>query len=154
MKIVILMDTVKYSNHHVYAEKIEKALAAGNNFFVYNMSSGKPFHEAYRIIEGEKPELIITLDCAGFELKTELNSLSLNCLHCRAIHMLFEKTYKYGDLLDNLFSLSHFMFLPKGSDVSRFKETHNNIAYVGEMPNMIVEALEKWFAEVRIEMEL
>lgn len=83
--------------------------------------------EIYHQIEDSNCDLLISFDCAGFEFRTEINSLAYNTLSCRMAHILFQKMQEYGNCLKQQMNFSMFLFSMFDSDVSAIQEKYPNI---------------------------
>lgn len=78
------------------------------NISLYDFKDRKLQHEHYFAIGKLNPDLIITIDMAGFEMRTETDKPSYNIMHCRLIHVLLHEREYYGEFADDRLTLSQF----------------------------------------------
>ncbi|MCL2252813.1 MAG: hypothetical protein FWC09_00035 [Lachnospiraceae bacterium] len=103
------------SNHgrnDIYIEEMEKCLS-GNGFavMVIKYSDSMPGHKMYQKIEKEDPELVITLDLAGFNLRTDTDYIAYVNLSCPNLHFLTDAdTADTYECLGGTLSVAMFFF--------------------------------------------
>lgn len=153
MKILIVIDTRKRPEHKKTENIYRDILGTENEICIVDMASGKPDYVIFNEIAASDSDLVITFDLAGFNLKTELNTISYNTLTCRVAHILSDMNQP-GDRLDEQLNLSHFMYLPDGTDLSEFAAGHKNIPNVSVAPALGEDSIRKWFADAKKEMWL
>jgi len=69
-----------------------------------------PLHEKYYVIRNYQKDLLITFDCAGFEFRTENDTLSYNNMGFRMAHILFHGMHEYREELRQQMNFSMFVF--------------------------------------------
>lgn len=136
-----------------------------------DISSGKPLHEIYNFIVAQKPELIITIDCAGFELVTENDTLSLNGIHCRIVNILLHNTDSYRGELKYRQGLSMFTYFSyqDAGDEDKILQLKNRYPHIPNINSFCkydyktlngaddkdnLENLSKWFEEMMRDIRL
>lgn len=131
MKIAIIINSIRYKNHTEKAEIFKRVLGNKvNELLLIDMNSRLKDYEIFYQLRDYKPDLVITFDLAGFELRTELNDISLNILPCRMAHILFDKSYKYPELKSVLLNISHFVVVLNGEDINLFRQSCRGIRNV------------------------
>lgn len=126
MKVVYIINSKKYAYHKQVLNDLMQ-ICSGE---VYDMSDGCEHNVRYNQIAECRADVIITLDAAGFELRTGNDTLSLNSLYCRCAHILFGKIDSYGSDIKARQNLSMFTYI----------STRNNLEEVSkqlrEVPNI------------------
>lgn len=153
MKIVMVIDTGRRPEHRKISDIYINALSVENDIYLVDMSSGKPWHVLFAEIVSYKCDLVVAFDCAGFELKTELNMLSYNTLTCRVAHIFTDMKQKASDLSEQ-FNLSHFVYLPQGTGFEEFAGEHKNMPNVFMAPLTTEQEVADWFETARKDMWL
>ena len=110
MSVVIIMDTGRHAGHRAVADTLSSILEKNWEVHLVDMSGKEPMHEKFYEIVRCGPPFVITLDLAGFELKTELETPSLNSVPCRMAHILFEEIEEYAGILKERFNFSMFFY--------------------------------------------
>lgn len=136
MKILIVYNSQKYKYHE---KTVETILAVAMKQFgkdtvvdKLDMSSDCPLHELFYRIRDNGAQLIITLDLAGFELRTENDSISLNGIHSRIVNILLKGSDSFAGELKCRQNLSMYTYIPA-------RENHEAVSrrYPG-IPNLSV----------------
>lgn len=113
---VIVIDTKKYPEHKKMSGKIKEMVQSGEllegvtEMQVVDMAQAGPLYEKYFQICSYTPTFVITLDLAGFELRTEGDGYSYNTIPCRMAHFLFEAAEMYREILAGEFNFSMFFY--------------------------------------------
>ncbi|MBO4266074.1 MAG: hypothetical protein J5910_02690 [Lachnospiraceae bacterium] len=135
-RILYLINSKEYNYHKRMAEDF-CAIIPGN---ILDMSDGKAPAERYYEIEEMHPEVIITFDLAGYELRTGNDTLSLNNIYARYAHILFHRSERYGNDLKCRQNLSMFTFVTEGEDINAFRERFPEIPNVCEFVDVSYKA--------------
>lgn len=155
MNIVFVINARETSDHVKKYELYKAAIGSGHTYTCIDMSCGKLLHEIYGDIAKAPKDLVITFDLAGLELRSELNTPSLNGLRCRVAHIIFnEAVLKKIDPEKDFMSLAHFFYLPESVDIGTFKIMHRNISNISLKPDDTELSIKNWFAEACDEMML
>ena len=123
MKLLYLINSRQF-NYHKDIIRDFTAVIPGD---IIDMGDGTNLGERYREIAGYAPDVVITLDLAGFELRTGNDTLSLNNIYGKMAHILFHKTNFYGACLKARQNLSMFTYIPEGEDVKACMERYREI---------------------------
>lgn len=107
ISILIVINSKKYKYHKDFV-KVMSTLT--ETVSVVDMSSDKLLHELFYEIDGSSSKMIMTLDFAGFELRTEMDNISLNSISKRIVNVLFHKKNHYTDELKYRQNLSMFTY--------------------------------------------
>lgn len=142
MKILLIIDTKLNSYHsEVYAD-FENALVnyfedkGDNSLEVIDIGIDMAEHEMFDYILKASPDLIITIDFAGFNMKTTGGAISYNCIPCRMAHVLLRKRESYSDYLTYSQNFSMFTYIPRDEDINLWTEKYpwiTNIGHIGRL---------------------
>ena len=107
---VIVINTKNHPEHRESAALLYKALEGRMRIDTVDMAGAGMLHEKYFTIRSCNPLFVITLDMAGFELRTENDTFSYNQIPCRMMHLLFGELQEYETLLTGKFNFSMFFY--------------------------------------------
>lgn len=129
MKIVILSNTNKFPYH----TQITKALnntASSVLFCAYfvDISNKTPISSISQQLSTECPDVIITLDLAGFELRTLTGESLLNMLPCKVCNIIWGDKPEYSNYLSGKLSLS-MLFYDATSNDNQLPSKYPNMRY-------------------------
>lgn len=90
------------NNIHIPAAKYVASQLEGKGYKVsyVNMMATDDANVLKYHMQQAEPELLVTFDCAGFELELLGGDLFYNSLCCRAAHILFTNPHEYSDYLN------------------------------------------------------
>lgn len=125
-EIVYLINTSEYSYHKTVVKDFTDVIPGD----VIDMSSGLALHEIFYEIKKKNPDVIITFDLAGFELRTGSDTLSLNGIYARMAHIIFSKKNVDSSNLRLRQNLSMFTYIPMGVNAETVR------AKYPEVPNI------------------
>lgn len=114
MKVLYLINSKEYSYHKGMINDFTACISGD----VIDMSCGEYLHEIYYDIEEKSPDVIITFDLAGFELRTASDTLSLNRIYARMAHIIFSKKCLSDRSLKERQNLSMFTYIPNGYNIA------------------------------------
>lgn len=167
MKIAIVVNNQKYPYHQNIICLLRKcSLGKENTTEVIDMSEKIPLHEKYYKIIESGCNFLISLDCAGFELRTELETLSYNNLGCRVAHLILQNINEFTEELGQQMNFSMFLFGNGKEQAEAIKERHADIVNVGyfeqidykdnspEAEKRTIEILETWWEKIKKTAEL
>lgn len=136
MKTLYLINSEKY-NYHKELIKDFLIVIPGE---IIDMGDGKDYGERFREIDSIHPDIIITYDLAGFELRTGSDTLSLNNIYARMAHILFHKTNYYGGNLRLRQNLSMFTYIPCEENISECRSLYPEIPNICEFVSIMYKA--------------
>lgn len=111
MKIAIVINTGEYKRHSKMGEVFFNALREkGYEIKIIDLGKDIPAHEKSGMIKQVQPQLIITFDMAGFELRTTLDSASYNVMPYRMAHILPGEYPLYSKWLQESMNFSMFFY--------------------------------------------
>lgn len=147
MRILLIVDTQKYKYHGELFIDFENALV--NHYEddddcsleVIDISTFSAEYEAYEYISGTHPDLIITLDCAGFDMLTTSGSISYNSIPCRMAHVLLKKRELYSAYLNNRQNFSMYTYFSDECD-EQWNVSHPWITNTGYIDNVIYKNID------------
>lgn len=135
-KTLYLINTKEYPYHKNIVSDFTKVIPGE----VIDMSQGSPLHEIYYEIEKKSPNVVITFDLAGFELRTGSDTLSLNGLYARMAHIIFSKKNVNSSNLKLRQNLSMFTYIPEGIGVDEVKRTCPEVPNISNFVQFIYRA--------------
>lgn len=127
VKTVFVVNLQKYPCHKKLLELFAIQAGRYGDFEIFDIASGEPLHEIYYKIAAGGYSLLISFDCAGFELRTESDTLAYNQLGCRMAHILFHERDEYGENLSQQMNFSMFVFSSVREDVVFLQKNFPNI---------------------------
>lgn len=171
MKTIFVINVKQYSYHKRILEFLAEAAKKYGEVQVFDMSENIPLHEQYYRLQEAGADFLVSFDCAGFELRTENNTLSYNHFGCRMAHLLFRHREEYREALRQQMNFSMFVFSAKEKDVLFLQKHLPNIPNAEwlEIPEGIKQTgqegladkesecfrwAEKWFSYIIKEAEL
>lgn len=124
-----------------YKSEADRAVAALNHFGYECLSTDLTYQSAtaYKRLEKDDFDLVVTFDMAGFEKGTQTGALFLNLLSCKTIHFLYGDKKEYVPYLANKLSLA-MLFILLGEDENtayRMKVKYPDIYYIKAFPQYI-----------------
>lgn len=166
IQTMIVIDSKKKTYHNRMAAELAEVADRYGSAQIYDMAKELPLHEKYYALKKSGVDFLVSFDCAGFELRTENDTLSYNNLDCRMAHILFRDMEEYREELKQQMNFSMFLFSMKQENVERIREHFPNIPNVEWMERPDYqgntkenheknrEIWESWFSHVSEEAEL
>ena len=161
MKILLIIDTQKYKYHNELYVDFESALVnyfdrhGDNSLIVFDMSVDDSEHEKFSYIKNLCADLIITLDCAGFDMLTTGNTLSYNNLPCRMAHVLTKNDSEFNRYLEYRQNFSMVTYYPEDENMGLRQGKYPWITNVQEMKKLVYKNIsEKDHSENIAKIEL
>lgn len=151
MKILILTQPEKYKYHKEYGEKIRQILSedcctdpktwksndCGFDVRIIDIDSYSYDHICLKEISDSDPDVIITLDLAGFRFMTQSGEPALNMLYSKNLNLLWQSPSEYAPLLTGKkISLSMIFFDMKIQEES-LTDIYPNIDYYIPFENIL-----------------
>ena len=128
-KIIILTESAKYSYHTTVSRQIQSALDAdGHTITILDISFSMADHEKQKKISKLQPDVLITLDLAGFPFRTQAGEIALNMLPTKNLNLIWGNKPEYAPLLNRKLSLSMLFYDVSGAD-HRLTELYPNLLY-------------------------
>ncbi|MCQ2499198.1 MAG: hypothetical protein MJ133_09470 [Lachnospiraceae bacterium] len=109
LKIVIIYDSKKHDMLNTSVNVLSEKMTAYGNVNLIDISSFKLLHECFFAIQHHHADLHITLETAGFELRTEADKSSFNIIYGRFFHFITMEKDEYPALSDVENNLAHFI---------------------------------------------
>lgn len=106
---VIIFNSKKPHSGVSEAKYVSKVISQLCDVTLVDMASSKPLHEYFFELQNYHADLYITIELAGFELKTEADKSSFNIIHGRFFHIIKNEEAQYPELLEVKNNLAHFI---------------------------------------------
>ena len=117
LKIIILTESPKYSYHTTASRQIQSTLESnGHAVTILDISFCMPDHKYLQKINELQPDILITLDLAGFQFRTQAGEIALNMLPTKNLNLLWGNKPEYAGLLHKKISLSMLFYDVTGMD--------------------------------------
>lgn len=128
MNIIVLSNTHKYPYH----TQITKALntivfSNGSNAHIIDIKNANS-PQFTQQLSSNTPDIIITLDLAGFELRTLTGECLLNMLPCKVCNIIWGDKPEYSKYLSSKLSLSMLFYDATGTD-NQLPSKYPNMRY-------------------------
>ena len=127
MKVLIVVNSKKYSYHKSAAENLSRGINSIADVAIYDMEPNIASHEHFFAIKDVNPDVLITLDCAGFDMLTTGKILAYNTMPCRMAHIIIDKEYKLKNELSNRMNLSMFAYFAPNHDIDELSKKYPDI---------------------------
>lgn len=135
-KSLIVIDGLQYHYHYDVGEILTSRLMKwGYICSTLDLSTGKKAHEYYKDIVNVGADLIITLDMAGYQFTTELETPSLNTISCRIVNIVFASLENLEHYFKLPLNFSMFFYCDDQENIYKFNEKYPNV------PNLIYHKL-------------
>lgn len=109
IKTVIIYDSKKHDALNSSVSMLSERMSTYGDVNLIDVSSFKLLHECFYAIQNHHANLHITLETAGFELKTEADTSSFNIIFGRFFHFITKEKDNYPELLEVENNLAHFI---------------------------------------------
>ena len=110
-KIIILTELEKYSYHTTVSRQIQSALASDSHTTnILDISFCMPDHKYLQKINELQPDILITLDLAGFQFRTQAGEIAFNMLPTKNLNLIWGNKPEYAGLLHKKISLSMLFY--------------------------------------------
>ncbi len=125
----ILTNLKKYPFHTECAVQIQSYLKSLNHT-ILPIDIDLEAHNSITLkkIQEIDPDIIITLDLAGFHFHTQAGELSLNQLYCKILNLIWGNKPEYQLFLNKKLSLSMLFYDISGTD-HHLQEIYSNLLY-------------------------
>lgn len=117
MNIIVLSSTHNYRYHAEITKALNTIFSTnGSNAQTIDISVKTPMPELNRQLSSCSADILITLDLAGFELRTLTGECLLNMLPCKVCNILWGDKSEYNKYLTGKLSLSMLFYDATGID--------------------------------------
>ena len=128
LNITILTAPTKYPYHAAISAMLGSVLhESGHAFSILDIDSYKYDHHCLAQIEAFHPDVLITLDLAGFRFRTQTGENALNMYYTKNLNLIWGNKTEYALYLNKKISMSMLFYDATGED--------NNLPAV--YPNML-----------------
>lgn len=119
MNIAILTNPKQYSYHVPISRMINTVLTKrAHSIYLLDIDSEKYDHQCLTKLNAFEPDVIITLDLAGFRFRTQSGENALNMLFTKNLNILWGNKPEYEPLLNKKISLSMLFYDASGTNHS------------------------------------
>lgn len=115
-KILIITNTSVYNYHNSISQLISEKMSFHATVITIDISSFRYANQCFSTIENFAPSVLITLDLAGFHIRTQSNECALNTLHCKCLNLLWGNKPEYAVYLHGKLSLSMIFYDVSGKN--------------------------------------
>lgn len=127
--IVILTNAKQYPYHTPAFSALEKVLSKKNHIVVQlDIDSYKYDHQCLAKLKELEPDILITLDLAGFRFRTQSGENALNMLFTKNLNIIWGNKSEYRPLLAKKISLSMLFYDASGLDCA-LSDIYPNLLY-------------------------
>lgn len=128
MNIIVLSNTYKHPNHTQIIKALDtNASFNGANAHTISIQDANSSHFTQQL-SVNTPDIIITLDLAGFEFRTLTGECLLNMLPCKVCNIIWGDKAEYKDYLSGKLSLS-MLFYDATSQDNQLPAKYPNMRY-------------------------
>lgn len=134
-KVVIPIHCNKYPEQLSYAQKLEQIYTgAGYKVELINLDAvDNPMYvQAY--IEKQKPDLLVTIDCAGFDLKLLGDDLFYNSLCIPAMHFLTKQPMEFSSELSERMNFTMEFYVMNEEHKIYIEQNFKRVPWVHRLP--------------------
>lgn len=148
MKILLIIDTKKYKYHNEIFVDFENAIVnffenrGENSLNVFDMGMEGLDYEKFSYIQNLSADLIVTLDCAGFDMTTTGDNLSYNNLTCRMAHVLIKNDASFSRFLKYRQNFSMYTYCPEDENMGIKQGKFPEITNIGEMKKLVYKNID------------
>ncbi len=94
---------------------------------VLDINPKKSDYACFTELRSNEPDLLITFDCTLFNILSTGDTLALNSLKCKCMHIIFEKTDIHSGELFLLQNCSMFTYVRSGEDIELLRNKYMQI---------------------------
>ena len=96
--------------------------------------SSKKQRDITSAVKSLHPELLITVDLAGFEQRTLTDNISYNLLDCKQLHLLFHENLPNEKYLSKQLSIAMFFYCAGDTYYEYLCKLYPHVPYLRELP--------------------
>ena len=146
MNITILTNKNQYPYHNIIAGLIFDLLnKSDNTVSVLDIHSEKYDYLCLQKLNKFSPQVLITLDLAGFHFRTQTGENALNMLTAKNLNILWGNKKEYAPLLSKKISLSMLFYDASGKDHS-LSQYYPNLEYYKFSEQFLLETDAKTYS--------
>lgn len=117
VNIVILTNTTRYACHSEVSNTLANYLRVQQHIVsVLDINSSTQDYQYIAEIKASQPDVLITLDLAGFLFRTQAGEIALNMLPTKNLNLIWGNRPEYAPLLSKKLSLSMLFYDVSGKD--------------------------------------
>lgn len=128
MNIIVLSNTYKYPYHKQITKALESIVSSNGSNAHFIDTKNANSSQFKQQLSSNIPDLIITLDLAGFEFRTLTGECLLNMLPCKVCNILWGNKSEYCKYLTGKLSLS-MLFYDATSTDNQLPSKYPNMRY-------------------------
>ena len=126
---LILTNTQNYDYHTPIASHIQSYLKSrSHNVTILDIDSEKYDHQCFAQVKDANPDVVITLDLAGFRFRTQSGEIALNQLYSKNLNLIWGNKPEYSSYLNKKISLSMLFYDVAGTDC-HLSDSYPNVLY-------------------------
>lgn len=136
--IVILTNNVTYPYHKNVTNMLIGSLS-NTDYTVQTLdiNSTQYPHQCLAKLNSMNPDILITLDLAGFHFRTQSGENALNMLYTKNLNLVWGNRPEYADYLNKKVSLSMLFYDTTGKDY-RLSTHYPNVLYYKTCPDFLI----------------
>lgn len=156
LHIFILTNIKNYAYHTPIASQIQSYLESrSHNVTILDIDSEKYDHQCFAKVKENNPDVVITLDLAGFRFRTQSGEIALNQLYSKNLNLTWGNKPEYGTYLNKKISLSQLFYDVAGTDC-HLSDSYPNVLYyhvanplsVSQMQPLLSEKTQEVFTQI------
>lgn len=130
MKIAIVTDKHTMFGNRSFQKRMESQL---HSEITYLSEDSGAIKSIQRKVKELSPEVLITVDLAGFEQRTLTDNISYNLLDCKQIHFILNRNLPNERYLEKPLSISMFFYCQDNEYCKYLLEKYPDIPYLKAM---------------------
>ncbi len=151
-KMIILSDTSNFPYHEQIIKALNNTAASAlSGACIMDISDKNHLSSVSARLSAECPDCIITLDLAGFELRTLTGECLLNMLPCKICNIIWGNKPEYTAYLNGKLSLSMLFYDATGQD-NNLPFTYPNMRYYYPAPKAVSTAQSSDFNDITVDI--
>lgn len=129
MQIGMIINPKEYPHHLDISNMICSSLISlGHTISVFDIGTTPYDHITLNQIKQYNPDVLITLDLAGFRFRSQSGECALNLLYSKNLNLVWGRKPEYDKWLKGKISLSMLFYDATGSN-NRLSEHYQNLLY-------------------------
>ncbi len=149
-RALVVYDSNKNKEDCILSEKIQKEFAMlGWETKGLDFTADVPDYTCFRTMADYNPNLLVTLNLAGFSLKTDAEEASLNRIPCRMAHLMkhpYENYAKHNNVLSRTINFSMYFLTEKEETALQMQKQFPDIEHIIYMP--VTDSIVKKILEI------
>lgn len=129
LKILIITEPTKYTYHTAISDMLQTTLQEqGYSVTIIDINAYKYDHECLNDVISLQPDVLITLDLAGFRFRTQAGEIAFNMLPSKNLNLLWGNKAEYAPFLQKKLSLSMLFYDVSGIN-NKVEQMYPNLLY-------------------------